>query len=276
MNARTRRNALRTLVAALIAIPFVLPFLFLLSMALRPQSEYLANPTGWPSSVTWANLSDAWNDADLGPALWSSLVSTAIGVAVTTCTSTAAAFWLFIHRGRFANAARWFILAGYIFPAVIWLIPLFVILSRRGYTDSLVVLGVIYGVSNVPFGVYLVHSFYRQTLSPDVLDAAALDGATILQQFRLIAVPLARPALAALAALVFVWAFGDLLFAVTLIQDPGRWTVTIAASTLSTRDGISVSTQAAAAVISLIPSLLVLVAAQRALTRGFGGGGSKG
>lgn len=161
---------------------------------------------------------------------------------------------------------------GYAFPAVIWLIPLFVLLARRGWTNNLYILGIIYGVSNVPFGLYLIYAFYRQTLRSEIMEAAAIDGATVLQQFRSIAIPLAKPAVTALAALVFVWSFGDLLFAVTLIQDPSKWTIPIAAATLVSRQNITAQAQAAAAFVALLPSLVVVLVAQRALVRGFGGG----
>ena len=276
LGANNRRKLLRTTTAGLLAVPFVVPFVFLALMALRPAEDYLADPLGWPTHLTFANIRGAWGSAHLGPALVASMISTLIGVVVVSVLSVAAAFWLFITKGRFAVVSRWLIVAGYAFPAVIWLIPLFVLLSRRGLTNNLVVLGLIYGVSNVPFGVYLLHAFFGQTLSQGVVESARLDGASVLQLFYWIAVPLAKPALATLAALVFVWSFGDLLFAVTMIQDPGKWTVTLAAATLADRDGVSASAQASGALISLLPSLAIVVVAQKALVRGFAGGGSKG
>ena len=73
-------------------------------------------------------------------------------------------------------------------------------------------------------------------------------------------------------ALVFVWSFGDLLFAVTFLQDSSKWTIPIAAATLVSRQTITPQGQAAAALVALAPSLVVVLVAQRALVRGFGGG----
>ncbi|MGH3446255.1 MAG: carbohydrate ABC transporter permease, partial [Nocardioidaceae bacterium] len=238
-------KAMRTTLALLIAIPFLAPFAFLLNAGLRTEHDYLASPFGLPDHLTLDNLTAAWSDAQLGPALVASLITSGIAVLVAASCATSAGFWFFTHRGRGATMTRWTLTAGYVFPAIIWLVPLFVLLARNGFTNNLVVLGIIYGVSNVPFGLYFISAFYGQTLAGEVLEAAALDGAGRLRQFRLIALPLARPAMAALSALVFVWSFGDLLFAVTLLQDPDKWTVTIAAATLSTQDGISVQAQAA-------------------------------
>jgi ABC-type glycerol-3-phosphate transport system permease component len=266
------RVTLRTSVAALLAIPFLVPFFFLITMSIRTEADYRADPVGLPTTFTWDHLTDAWERADLGSGLVNSLITSAVGVVVACLVSMAAAYWFSIHRTRRADRLRWAIVVGYAFPAVIWLIPLFVIAARNGLTNNLIVLGLVYGASNIPFGVYMIHSFYRQVLRSEIMDAAALDGAGTLQTFRWIALPLARPAVAALAALVFVWSFGDLLFAVTFLQDSSKWTIPIAAATLVSRQTITPQGQAAAALVALAPSLVVVLVAQRALVRGFGGG----
>lgn len=266
---------LRTSIAALLAVPFLVPFAFLITVAFRTEEDYRASPIGLPTNITFDHLTDAWQRAELGHALVNSFAVSVTGVVVAVLLSLSAAFWFFVFRSKWSDRARWALILGYAFPAVIWLIPLFVILARSGWTNSLLVLGVIYGVSNVPFGLFMIYAFYRQTLKSEIMDAAAVDGASILQQFARIAMPLARPAAVALAALVFVWSFGDLLFAVTLLQDPDKWTIPIAAATLVSSQRITAQAQAAAALVALVPSLVVVLVAQRALVRGFGGGGVK-
>lgn len=274
MSRKSRRVAFRTVTAALLTIPFLVPFFFLITVALRTTDDYASSPIGFPSTITMEHIADAWQRAHLGSALVNSLIAASIGVVVACILSMSVAFWFIIHKNRHATRLRWVLILGYAFPAVIWLIPLFVVLARNGLTNDLIILGIIYGVSNIPFGLYLIYTFYKQTLKSEIMEAAAIDGASTLQQFRSIAMPLARPAVTALAALVFVWSFGDLLFAVTLLQDSSKWTITIAAATLVSRQNITAQAQAAAAFIALLPSLVVVLVAQRALVRGFGGGSS--
>jgi len=275
MSSRDRRVFFRTSLAALLALPFLFPFAFLLTVAFKTEEDYRASPIGLPTNITFEHLADAWQRAELGHALVNSMTVSVIGVIVAVVLSLSAAFWFFVFRSKWFDRGRWVLILAYAFPAVIWLIPLFVILARNGWTNSLLVLGVIYGVSNVPFGLFMIYAFYRQTLKSEIMDAAAVDGASILQQFARIAVPLARPAAVALAALVFVWSFGDLLFAVTLLQDPDTWTIPIAAATLVSSQRITAQAQASAALVALVPSLIVVLVAQRALVRGFGGGSVK-
>ncbi len=275
MTIRAQRR-LRTAIAAAIAIPFVVPFLFLVGTALRTRDDYVADPGGIPRAFTFDNLIDAWQQADLGAALVNALIVCIVACAVCVVTALTSAYWFRVFAGRMVGGLRWLLVAGYAIPMIAWLIPVFVILANTGWTGNLVVAGIVNGVSSLPFALYLVHTFYGQVLTAELLEAATLDGAGILRVFRSVAVPLALPAVAAVVALVFVWTFGDLLVAATLLQaDQSVWTITLAATSLSTKDNVNLQGQAAAALVALIPTLIVFVGAQKALAMGFGGPSDK-
>src|SRR5579875_892523 len=274
MTLRTERY-LKTSIAVLLTIPFIVPFLMLLSTSFRTFKDYVANPGGFPASFTLNNLTNAWNGANLGGALISTLITCAVACTVAAIAALAGAYWFRIHQGGFAVTLHWLLVAGWAIPTVAWLIPVFVILTQVGFTDSRIMTGVVDGVSSLPFALYLLHTFFRQVLSTDILEAATLDGAGVLLMFSRIAVPLARPALAAVTALVFVWTFGDLLVAATLLQDPSVNTLTLATASLATRENLNLQGQAAAGLVALLPTLLVFAFAQRALQLGFGAGSGK-
>lgn len=263
---------LRTTIALIITVPFIVPFLILISTALRTRADYLRDPGGIPYSFTFDNLIKSWTEANLGQALLATLVTCVVACLVCGLTALAGGYWFRIHRGRFVGGLRWILVAGYAIPMIAWLIPVFVIAAHSDLTGNLVVAGVINGVSSLPFAFYLTHTFYNQVLTPELLEATTLDGAGVFNAFWWIAVPLSLPVLASIVALVFVWTFGDLLVAATLLQsDPSVYTVTLAATTLTTKEDVNLQGQAAAALVALLPTLLVFLAAQRALAKGFGG-----
>ncbi|TAM70651.1 MAG: carbohydrate ABC transporter permease [Microbacteriaceae bacterium] len=271
MTARAQRR-LRTTVAALIAIPFIVPFLFLIGTAFRARDDYIRDPGGLPHTFTWSNVIDAWQQADLGQALVNTLIVCVVACFVCSATAVASAYWFRRHAGTIANRTRWLLVIGYAIPAVAWLIPVFVIASNVGLSGNLVIAGIVNGVSTLPFALYLVHTFFGQVLTGELLEASELDGAGAYRTFGSIALPLAMPVLAAVVALTFVWTFGDLLIAETLLQaDPSSYTITLAATSLSSRDNVNLQGQAAAALVALVPTLVVFAFAQRALTLGFGG-----
>lgn len=275
MSLKTQRRV-RTSLAILITVPFVVPFLFLISTATRTRADYLSAPGGFPQSFTLDHIIEAWTEANLGRALLNTLIVCLVACLVCGTVAVAGAFWFRIHHGRGVAAMRLTLAAAYAVPMVAWLIPVFVIAAQSGLTGNLFIAGVVNGVATLPFAFYFIHTFYRQALSSELLEAAVLDGASVLQTFFRIAIPMALPAISAAVALTFVWTFGDLLVAATLLQaDPNSYTVTLAATTLTTREDVNLQGQAGAALVSLLPTLVVFAVAQRALKQGFGAGSGK-
>jgi ABC-type glycerol-3-phosphate transport system permease component len=121
----------------------------------------------------------------------------------------------------------------------------------------------------------LLWAYFLQGLPPDIIEAAEIDGATLAQQYLRIALPLSKPALGAVAALTFVFSWGDLLLAVVLLSDPDKFTVIPATTTLAGRHDSGVQATTAAAVITMIPPLLIFLFAQKAIVRGITEGFSK-
>lgn len=276
MKSIRRERRLKTIIAAFVTIPFIVPFLFLISTAVREKQDFIADPGGLPKSFTLANLIDSWNSANLGQALLSTLFVCAVACLVCGSVAVAGAYWFRVFDSRAIGLMRTVLVAGYAIPMIAWLIPVFVILAGGGLTGNLFVAGIVNGVSSLPFAVYLVHTFFKQVLDTELLEATTLDGAGVLRAFWHVALPLSLPAMAAVLALVFVWTFGDLLVSATLLQsDPSVYTITLAATTLTTREDVNLQGQAAAALVALLPTLVVFLFAQKALASGFGGGGGK-
>lgn len=266
----------RTAIAAIIAIPFIVPFLFLISTAFRTPADYQSDPGGLPKSFTLDNLTQAWSEANLGHALLMSLILCVVSCAVCASSALLAAFWFRLRTSRGASVGKLVLAAGYAIPMIAWLIPVFVITANLGWTNNIFVAGVVIGVSTLPFALYLLDAFFRQVLTWELLEAVTLDGAGIWRAFWSIAVPMAGPALASVLALCFVWSFGDLLLAATMLQgNPDVYTLTLASTTLSTRESVNLQGQAAAALVSLVPVLVIFAFAQKALGAGFGAGSEK-
>jgi raffinose/stachyose/melibiose transport system permease protein len=264
----------RTGLIALCTLPFLYPFVFLLSVAVRPQHAYIRNPIGLPTSMTLQHFRIAWAQAGLGHAFANTLLAASLSVVVATVTSLMAASWFARHRGRLTNIVLTVVVFGWTIPLIIYLLPLFSVLAHAGLANNLVVLGILYGATNTPFGIYLIYAYLRQI--PDEITAASrVDGANLLQHFLWIVVPLARPALATVATLVFMWSWGDLLLAVVMLQDPSSFTLPVAAETLVQRQNPNLQVSAAAAAIAIFPLLALFLVSQRALVRGLTAGVGK-
>ena len=257
----------RTALLLLFAIPFIYPFVFLISTAIKPLAEFNDDAVGFPANPTLTNLREAWNEASLGPAMLHSLVAVGIAVIVTTALSASGAFWFTRHRGRWSGALRWALIGTMAIPPPVFIIPLFVQLSDRGLTDNLVGLGFVYAAWNAPFGLFLMYAFF-EGLPSEVVEAAQVDGASATQALLRVLLPLSKPALATLAVLTFIWSWSDLLISVVLVQDPSKRLLTPATALLSDQFSTNVPKNTAGVLIAILPLLLVFLLGQRSLVRG--------
>lgn len=262
----------RTAMVAVATIPFIAPFLFLASTALRTRADYIRDPVGVPGDLTLSHIRFAWDTANLGHAALNSLITVVVSASVLTLTSIAAAYWFLRHSSRLSRGLLVLMVSLWVIPFVIYLLPLFVMLSDAGLTDNLFVLGVVYAATNLPFGVFFMYTYLLHGFPKEVRDAAQVDGASRVREFLFVVLPLSRPALGTLAALGVVWTWGDLLLALVLLQSDGNYTLTVAASALVTRTDAGVQEGAAAALIAISPVLIVFLVAQRAIARGFTAG----
>jgi len=270
------------LFAALLVVPFAYPLIFLVATALRSSSAYDHSPLGFSGLATFSHISYAWSAGSLGHGAVNSLIAVSIGVTLCCSVSACAAFWFYRHRGFVAKCFYALLFTGWVVPFAVYLLPFYLEIVHHGLNNNDVVLGVSYGAIFTPFGTFFLTAYLRQALPGEILEAAAVDGASLARQFLRIVLPLSRPAASTLAALTFVWMWGDLIVAVTLVgSDPARFTVVLALNSLvdaTLTGGTSTSVQAVAAatLLSLLPMMAVIYLAQRAIIRGFGTGGVKG
>lgn len=264
----------RTSLMAVLSLPFLYPFLFLVNTALKPNREFERDATSFTSNPTSANLASAWNDAGLGGAMLNSLIAVSIAVVFTLVVSVSAAFWFIRHEGRWSTTWRILLIATTAIPLPVYIIPLFLQLSGKGLTDNLYVMGVIYAGWNASLGLYLIHTFLK-AIPSELLEAARIDGANVWQQLVYMIVPLAKPMIATVAILSFVWSWGDLLAGVVIVQDPDRRLLVPATALLNDIHLSNIPRTAAAVLIAITPMFIVFMVGQRALVRGILAGSGK-
>jgi ABC-type glycerol-3-phosphate transport system permease component len=265
----------RTVIAVLLAATYVYPFLVMISIAIKPEDEYYENPTGFPTEITFEFVERAWTAANLGPALLNSLLASSIAVVVCVTITSLSAFYFLRNRGRLASVLLGSYGSLWMIPQIVWIIPLFLVLSRLNMIDNLVVLGVVYGAVYAPGFLWLIWAYFLQAIPEELLQAAEVDGASLFYQFWSIVLPLSRPALAIVASLCFVYSWGDLLISVVLLQTPDNFTVVPAAASLVGRLQPEIQEVTAAAVITIAPMIIVFLIAQRAIVRGITAGFSR-
>ncbi len=257
-----------------IIIFMALPFYWVLVTAIVPQMKAFGRPPDWfPLDLTLENFRRVFDQVPFWTYFWNSIkVSTIITVG-STITSTLAAYAF--ARLRFPGRDVLFVifLAALMIPGQVTIIPTFIIMRNLGLMNTHTALW-LPALINV-FGIFLLRQFFMRT-PRDLEDAARLDGAGHLRVIFQIAVPLAAPAIAALAVLTFQAAWNDYFAPNLFLTSQDTFTLPVALVELRGRFGGTPTTVLAGITLVLIPVLIVFLLAQRRLTESIALTGTRG
>jgi multiple sugar transport system permease protein len=163
------------------------------------------------------------------------------------------------------------------FPPIIFFFPLYEMIRAASLTNHPLALILPYTTFNLPFSIIVLSTFFRG-IPLEIEEAAKVDGFGRLQILRRIILPLAAPALATTAILVFIFAWNEFLFALSFMTDDRMKTVTAGIATLSgtTMHELPWGPISAAVVVSTLPLILLVLIFQRRIIQGLTAGASKG
>jgi multiple sugar transport system permease protein len=167
------------------------------------------------------------------------------------------------------------ILAIYMFPAIVLVIPLYVLFSSMGLRDSIHVLILVYLAQTLPVALYMLRSYF-QTLPLDIEYAGLMDGCSRLGVIWRIMIPLSAPGLASVALYTFMVAWNEFLFAFMFLDTPEKFTLSRGIVQLSGSVHLSKQLVMAASVMVTVPILALFILFERHLVRGLTAGAVKG
>jgi ABC-type glycerol-3-phosphate transport system permease component len=260
------RTAVRWLLLLAGGLAFASVFLYAVLSAVKSPAEVLSNRL-WPSTWHWSNFTLPFEQAPFARYYFNSVV---VGVSVTllnvfTCTLAGYSFAKFDYRGR--DALFFLVLATLMIPLEVIYVPLYALVYDLGWVDSF--LGLIIPSGTSAFGIFLM----RQSIDavPDeLLDAARIDGAGELRILRSIVVPMVLSPMAALALFIFMANWDSHLWPLLVASDDAHRTlpVGLAAMQANNLGSGGVPTMMAAAVLALLPTLILFLALQRRFVEG--------
>lgn len=264
------------LLVAGIVLAAVLPVLWVLKMSLVPRSELFSTPpTILPEDLTLAHWETVFRDPAFRRSFVNSMIIAGSATAIALVLGALAAYPLARLRFRF----RTFLLTGIIalafFPTVAIIAPLFVEFRSLGLLNSYLAVILTDAVFALPLAVWILTAFFRQ-LPSELEDAAKIDGATTLQTFRMVIVPLAAPGVFTAGILTFIFAWNEFLFANTFLFDDAHRPVTVVIPNFATQYTTNYGAQAAAAIAVTVPLALLVLLFQRRIVSGLTAGAVKG
>lgn len=251
----------------------------LLSIVLLALNEPGTRVSGFsiPKSISFDNFATAWERGGFGPALVSSAIVAVTVVVVSVAFSLMAGYAFASMRFPFKNTLFMVLIAGLMLPYEALIIPLFFGFRDLGLVDSRWALILPQIGFSVSFGTFWMRASFESQLG-SIVEAAKIDGANSWNLLWRVLVPIVRPAMLSLAALLFLFAWNDFLLALVLVpQNESAQTAPLALSFFAgQRRGADPSVIAAAALIVALPVLIVYVFLQRRFVQGFTSGAEKG
>jgi ABC-type glycerol-3-phosphate transport system permease component len=272
----TRLPVLRwsTVVLTALAVIWIYPVIWTLLNAVKTTADLYQSPLSVPIPPAIGNLGEAWNRANLGGALLNSAYVASLTVAGVLLLAIPAAFALTRLAPPARGALFLVVLAPLIIPTEVLVVPLFGIYRTLGLINSLSGLALVNVVFSVSFATVILAGSFRR-VPQDLIDAGRLDGAGRVALITSIAIPLARPGIIAVAALVAVFSWNDFAGALVLIQRPSAFTAPLALTTFSTFYATDEGLRFAGLAITFLPPLIVFLVLQRSLVQGVAIGTSR-
>jgi multiple sugar transport system permease protein len=257
-------------VALLMLVPFV--WVIVTSLETLPQTQHFP-PILWPGTFQWSNYPRAWSSVPFSTWFVNTIIVTVTVVAsnLVFCSLAAYGFARIKFWGK--SVAYFFLLATLMIPVQVVLIPTFLIVKQMHLLNTLGAL-IVPNLANV-FGIFLLTQFFR-TLPIELEEAARIDGASRLKVLATIVLPLSLPALATLAVIQFLWTWNDFLWPLVTIYKPGAFTLQLGLMSFQGSHVNDTNLLMAGNVMSMLPMLLLFIAAQRYFVRGIATQGLKG
>ena len=284
---RIKRNPvffIFTRVIILVTVIVILfPVLYIFSLSIRTkETVYQDTLFLIPKAVTHENYINAWNYAKdrlnvtFLQMFRNSMITTFSALALSILFASLSSFSFSYYKFKGKELAFTTIIASYVVPAQVLLIPLFFIMKRLGLLNNYLAVIFPYIGFSMPIATLILRSFFEQ-IPQEIKEAAIIDGARDLQVMWRIVLPLSAPAIASCIILLFLETWNEFIYALVFLQNPKIQTIPVAIAKIAGGKYIvPIGTYGAAIMITVIPVLIVFMLFQKWFIAGMTMGAVKG
>jgi multiple sugar transport system permease protein len=261
--------------AWLYALLLLAPLYYLLVSAFKTNDQIFATPFSLPTSLSPHNFTHAFDTADLGGAIVSSVLVTAIALLVTVVLAVPASFAVARSEGRVGTAVERVFSLGFLVPTFAALFPTFLLAAATGLFHTRLFMMLFLPATAMPLAVVILVQFMR-TVPREMEEAARLDGASTFTLLLRVYTPLCLPGIATVVLLNFLSFWNEYLYSLVIIgPDPSQRTVQVALPTLRALTGTDYGVLTAGTVITLIPVWIVYTVLQKRMQQALVSGAVK-
>lgn len=271
----------KQIIAIIVAIPIasycLLSILFMLYAFLNPfksKSEFFNNLLGLPQKWSLENLKDAWEQGKFYLYYLNSIIVTVFSTISIVFFSCITAYGLARYKFKLSRFLYIVFTSGLMFPAVLLVVPLYLIARHLNLTDNLQGLVVVFSATSLAFGVFVLTGFFK-TLSSEVHEAAKIDGAGEFKIFYGIMMPMAKPVIATLSTIISISVWNEYFVTLIFIQSSSKRTIPLALANFFAEFKSSWPMLFAALLITTLPIIIVYFIGSKQIIKGLTAGAIK-
>lgn len=257
------------------ALLVIFPMLLLLINAFKSPADYAnSNALALPKALSFDGIKAFWEGNDFPRALWNSIFISGMVAILAVILSVLNSFAIGIGRVRGRTWLVLVFLMANLVPQEMLFDPLFKLYDKLGLLSNSWSVIITFTVIQSAFGTYLLSSLLG-TFPKEILEAAAVDGATRFRSLRSVIVPILRPTLSVLMVFFFIWTWNEFLLPLAFLNTTDSLTVPLVLEQLNGERQTDTTTLVAGTLISIIPTIIFFLFFQRTLTRGITAGAVK-
>lgn len=260
---------------AVLLIITLFPIALMVLNAVKPSAEIVQNPLAWPTHLRWDNFTRAWSDANFGRTLFNSAVLTAMTIVLVCTTGSLTAYVLARRKIKTWKILTFYLLASTTAPIQLFLFPLYFGFARFGLINNPIAVAFVYTAVYSPFAIMLLRTYFL-AVPKELEEAALIDGATHWQVFARVFLPIVSPGILTVALIIGLYSWNEFLIATTFLQGQDQLTAVVSFFLLSGQYASDWGVIMAAALIIVLPIVVLFVLLQRRFIDGMAGGSVKG
>lgn len=268
-NKKIIKNTFIYLLLSVFALFFIIPFLWILSTSLKGDAQIFTIPPQWiPEAFHWENYAKVFERIPFLLYVKNSVFVSAIIITGTVLSSSIVAYSFACLNWPGRNFLFIIVLASMMLPIQVIMIPVFVIFKEIGWLNSFKPLTLPSFLGGSAFNIFLLRQFFL-SIPRDLLDSARIDGCSEFRIYWNIVLPNAKPALATVAILTFMFSWNDFLGPLIYLSDQSKGTIALGLGMFVGQYVTEWSLLMAASMLMMLPMLLIFFVFQKYFIQGF-------
>ncbi|MGE5431153.1 MAG: carbohydrate ABC transporter permease [Syntrophomonadaceae bacterium] len=267
MNYKKRNNYLVFGLMSLIAVFFLIPFLWIVVVSLKPEAEVFS-ANFWPTSLRFDNYINVFKKLPFLLYLKNSVIITSISVFGVVFSSSLVGYSFACIDWKWRDTLFYVVIATMMLPVQVTMIPIFVIFKEFGWLNTFKPLTVPPFLGGGAFNIFLMRQFFM-SVPKSLLDAARIDGCSEFKIYGRIVLPLAKPALTTVAILTFMFSWNDFLGPLIYLSDQAKGTLALGLGQFAGQQQPEWALLMASSVLMMLPVIILFFLFQKYFIQGF-------